>query len=818
MPPGPGDGGVPGTDADDGPVRVLHVDDDPDFRALAAELLEREDDRFAVSGAGDADEGLERLSREPFDCVVSDYDMPGRDGVEFLRAVRDAYPDLPFVLFTGKGSEEVASEAISAGVTDYLRKGTGTDQYALLANRIRNAVESRQARRRADRHERINDLIRRINRRLVESDTAEEIERAVCEALTGSDAYRFAWIGEPDPETGEVVPRTAAGDAESYLDEVTIRYDDTPRGRGPAGRAIRTREMQLARSIPEDGSFAPWRETAERHGYLSVVVLPLTCDGDLHGILAIYAAEVGAFEDYERAVLAELAETISEALAATERRRRLERYETILESLVDAVYAIEPDGTIVYVNRRYAAMKGVDREELIGSDIYEWVSGEARERVDRAREAVESGERDVGVVEYDFRTADGESFPVELRFATVPAEGSGPIGRVGVIRDVSERKARERTLERLQEASKELLGTETAADVADVATTAVQEALGHPRVVVRLISDDGTELRPVATTPEAEAMLGDRPVYQVGEGTAGRAYAAGETILYDDVQQVDDGYDRGEAGASLFVPVGEHGVLSIGDPEPGAFDAEDVHFAEIFAAAAEAALDRVEQTEARKRENERLEEFASIVSHDIRNPLNVVQGRLELARERHDDDDLDRAADALDRAFELIEDLLTVARQGGEGSADLEPVRLAEVAERCWRNVATEDAVLEVETDLVVRAAPARLTQLLENLVGNAVEHGGPDVTVTVGECEGGFYVEDDGPGIPPAERDRVFEAGYSTAHRGTGFGLRIVEQAADVHGWEVRAVEGRDGGARFEITGVERVETDDPDGATEAA
>ena len=130
-------------------IRVLHTEDEPELAELAATFIEREDERFVVESAGDASAGLDRLADGEFDCVVSDYDMPGRNGIEFLRAVRDRYPELPFILYTGKGSEEVASEAISAGVTDYLQKEAGTDQYTLLANRMLNAVVKRRARQQA---------------------------------------------------------------------------------------------------------------------------------------------------------------------------------------------------------------------------------------------------------------------------------------------------------------------------------------------------------------------------------------------------------------------------------------------------------------------------------------------------------------------------------------------------------------------------------------------------------------------------------------------------------------------------------------------
>lgn len=121
--------------------RLLHVDDDSAWLNLASTFLEREHELFEIVTTTSASDGVERLETGEFDGIISDCDMPEMDGLEFLSEVRNQYPDLPFILFTGKGSEEIASEAISAGVTDYLRKGGSSDCYALLANRILNAID-----------------------------------------------------------------------------------------------------------------------------------------------------------------------------------------------------------------------------------------------------------------------------------------------------------------------------------------------------------------------------------------------------------------------------------------------------------------------------------------------------------------------------------------------------------------------------------------------------------------------------------------------------------------------------------------------------
>ena len=205
-------------------------------------------------------------------------------------------------------------------------------------------------------------------------------------------------------------------------------------------------------------------------------------------------------------------------------------------------------------------------------------------------------------------------------------------------------------------------------------------------------------------------------------------------------------------------------------------------------------------------QNERLDEFARIVSHDLRNPLTVAAGQLSLARDTGDLDHLDAVERAHDRMTALIEDLLSLARSGLEID-ETEPVALAEFARDSWAMVENPTATLEIEFDdaFHIQADPSRLQQLLENLYRNAIEHGGDDVTVTVGILpdDTGFYVADDGVGIPEADREHLFEPGFTTREAGTGFGLAIVDNIVSAHGWEIQVSENPTGGARFDITGV---------------
>ncbi|WP_367175221.1 ATP-binding protein [Haloarcula rubripromontorii] len=645
-------------------IAVLHIDDEPDFLDVASEILAQQSDKLTVIPAAGASEGLDRLATRSIDCIVSDYRMPEKDGIELLKTVREEYPDLPFILFTGEGSEAVASDAIAAGATDYLRKGHGTERYELLANRIENAVEQYRTTQRAAELERVRALVSSIDQALIRASSLSAIETRVCEIISNSEPYRFAWIGEHDPETDRIEPQACAGVEDEYLDTIVVTADDSPTGQGPAGRAVQNRRIATSQNIQDDPAFEVWREEALKRDYRSSAAVPLEYNDTLYGLLCVYSSRPSAFTEDEQELLAELGHSISHAMHSLKIRDELRTERTFidqaLDSLADIFYVLDSEGNIQRCNEHFATLAGYTDAQITNLDVASLFPEDEQDAVAEAiDEALTTGH---STIEAEFLTAEGNRAPHEFTADRLTDSDGTLLGLVGTGRNIAERTRRERELQ-----------------------------------------------------------------------------------------------------------------------------------------------DQKEQ----------LEQFAATVSHDLRNPLNVIQGRLELVQAEQPSDHLDVIETATDRMERIVEDLLWLAREQ-QDIGSLEPVAIDTVAEAAWELVSDPADEAELycdygaDTQPLIKADTDQLRHLLENLFRNTIDHAGLDVTVVVGEIFGdanGFYIEDDGPGIPEEDRETVFEAGYSTSESGTGLGLNIVKRVVDAHGWDIRATESSIGGTRFEITGLETVE-----------
>ncbi|GAA0657144.1 PAS domain-containing protein [Salarchaeum japonicum] len=576
-------------------IRVLLVDDDEATVELSTRFLERELDDVTITGVSDPSEVRDHIQEREYDCIVSDYDMPESNGLDLLHSLRADDCQVPFVLFTGKGNEEIASRAISAGVDEYLQKD-GADVYPVLANKIETLVEKH------------------------------------------------------------------------------------------------------------------WAESQVRQGFLAI------------------------------------------------------------ESAQEGIGIIDADGTYRYLNPAYAEVYERTREELVGTHWSALYSREERARfeTDILPELEATGSwrgRATGV------TKSGRTVPERL-VLTQLADG----GHVCVVEDLTEE---EDLLEDL---------------------------------AIRDRALDATSVGVVITDPTRE----DNPIVYVNEGFTemtgyGREEAMGRNCRFlqgpetdpSTVRELREAVENEETVMTEILNYTKSGepFWNLVEVSPVRDDAgETVNFVGFQRQITK----RKERTIAIEEQLEWLHDFGQVLSHDLKTPLTVLKGNIELARDG-DESRLDDARRAADRLSALISDLSNVMRQG-DLVTDVEPVDIANVF-RSWDAFETEPASLTVVESKRVLADERALVRLADNLVKNTVEHADADTAMRVGALPGGFYYEDDGPGIPVEERERVFKPGYTTKEDGTGFGMVSIKQIALAHGWTVSIGESDSGGARFEFTGVESPE-----------
>lgn len=456
----------------------------------------------------------------------------------------------------------------------------------------------------------------------------------------------------------------------------------------------------------------------------------------------------------------------------------------LIEEVSDIVTIVDADGTMTYVSPSVEGTLGYEPEELVGEVGYDYQHPDDREAVADAIEALREDPTVTRTIETRFRRADGSWCWIEAKLQN-RIEDPEIDGVLVSSRDISDRKEREKQLH----------------DVALEYETLLESVADGIFFVSVEHRDDGEEFRferlnrayVELTGISTEEVRGKTPAEVFGDELGAelqanyhRCVKAGESITYQEEVPVETGARFWQTNLAPVITDGEvTQVIGI---------TRDI-------------TDRVKRERQLRSQKEQLDEFASVVSHDLRNPLNVAQGRAELMGENCDSEHLEPIVRSLDRMEEIVSDTLTLARQG-QVVADSEPIDLVDLVGSCWRNVSTGDATIEIADRGTISGDPGRLQHVFENLFRNSVQHGGDDVTVRVGTIDdNGIYVEDTGSGIPDEVREAVFEPGYTSSNAGTGFGLTIVRRIAEAHGWNLAVVDGDEGGARFEFTDVEIVD-----------
>ncbi|WP_136591634.1 PAS domain S-box protein [Salinigranum halophilum] len=589
-------------------IHVLHVDDDAAFRELVSDFLMMENQQISVTTAEDAIHGYEALATHDIDCIVSDYEMPEQNGLEFFELVLEEDENLPFILFTGKGSEEIASKAISTGVTDYIQKSGGRDTYTILVNRITNAVKQYRVKQEA----------RRAKQRLrgITDSATDAIITIDCES-----AIQFA-----NPAVEDLfgyTPSELKGESLSVLMSERL-WDDH---RNALTQYFDTGEWSLNWKATEvfgqrkDGSEIP----------LSISYSEFTLEG----------------ESYFTSIIRDVSKRVRLQEQVQKRTRQLHK---LGEQLRDIVWITDPTREqLLYVNPRYEEVWGQSPDGLLDDrrSFLETVHPDDRDRVERFFDTPPLDKYDV---EYRVIHPQNGTRWVRERSVPIPSRENEIERVIGVAEDLTKQKLAEQRFER-----------------------------------------------------------------QLAQ----------------------------------------------------------------------------------------LSEFGNVLSHDLSAPLTILQGRIRLAQETGDTSHLEDAARAVQRVKEITDEVSKVMQNAGVAD-DVAELDFESEVHDVWETLQTEDASLTIEESGTIRADRSPFKRLLENLLENALEHGGASVNVRVGMFTGGFFIEDDGPGIPAEDHEDVFTPGFTAKDEGQGLGLPSVRQIVQAHGWQIELRANDGDGTRFEISNVE--------------
>ncbi|EMA31917.1 PAS domain S-box protein [Haloarcula japonica] len=447
----------------------------------------------------------------------------------------------------------------------------------------------------------------------------------------------------------------------------------------------------------------------------------------------------------------------------------------------DAIILVDSDGEILRANERLEEMFGYEPTNLEGESIEVLVPEADRDHHPAQRDSYMENPttRPMGAdLDLRGRRKDGSTFPVDISLS--PIETDDDLEVMAAIRDITKRETLRRKYRTVMDAAPDAMF------IADAKTGEVLEVNQRALDLMEMSEDelvgrDQTDLHPREDKKRYRELF-QRHVDNE-EGTVAR-FSDGEELF---VETTSGDRIPIEISAQATELNGDKRVIGV--------------FRDIS--------DRREHERELQRQIARLETLAEVLSHDLRNPLNVAEAGVDLAQETGDLERLEMVETSHTRMESLIDDALTLIQEGYEVES-VGPIELASIASDCWQHVQTTNATLQIADEGIIYADSRRVKNLFENLFRNAIEHGGDTVTVRVGVSEDGFFVADDGPGIPADERDDVLEPGWTTAADGTGLGLNIVSEIASAHSWDIDVSESDDGGARFDFTGVKTAVYDD--------
>ncbi len=770
-------------------ITVLYVDDEPSLLDVAKLFLERSGD-FSVDTAVSAQQGLELLKSGKYEVVVSDYQMPGMDGIEFLKVLRKEYLLLPFIIFTGKGREEIAIQAFEAGADFYLQKGGAPKaQFAELIRKITSVVERRRAEAQAFALNRLYSVLSATNHAIIHHRDIKELFEVICRIAIGIGGFRMVWAGWINKETQLIEPFASCGHIEGYLDRSNVSAEDIPAGRGPSGTALREGRHTIINDLAADPLMQPWRDEALSRGYRSVAAFPFALKTRYEGVLTLYAPEPGFFNDQIINLLDEMTGDISFALKAREDqeerekaenniRRTARKFRDIFNAAPNLIMSIDSQGIIVDCNQRIDDMLGYPKEDILEKQIAGIIDTENQTKLDSFLREVFSGKTVSGAI-FRMQKKDRSFINVKINATGLKDKAGTYVRGVLIVEDITGRIQTEDALRESEEKYRSLFDN-------------MLEGMAHCRMV---FDDKG---RPVDFI-----YLTVNPAFNRIIGTT--------TVTGKPVTEVFPGIN--EAYPALFEIYGR--VASTGRPESFDLDfkpsAKWLHISvyspekEYFVAIFEDITERKRAEESRILATKKLNLLSRITRHDILNQLFILKSILELCK--HASGDATKMSEHIvkgERAARAIESQILFTKDYEDLGANVP----------AWQNVnaSVQKALavlpmkdIQIVTDIggIDVYADPLFEKVFYNLIDNTLKHGGNQVTairLSSRESDSGLILifEDNGMGISPVDKKHLFTKGFG---KNSGLGLFLSREILSITGLTIQETGEFGKGARFEIT-----------------